>query len=88
MCINRKAYKNCKQDFIKETDLERTFVALMSEIMVDKQGFIETVISNIEAVVRKRAEANKNDNRRVNNIYNTLSRLRKAVVGIFFQPKH
>lgn len=57
VCINRKAYKNCKQDFIKETDLERTFVALMSEIMVDKQGFIETVISNIEAVVRKRAEA-------------------------------
>jgi len=57
VCINRKAYKNCKQDFIKETDLEKTFVELMNEIMVDKQGFIETVINNIETVVRKRNEA-------------------------------
>ncbi len=54
VCINHKRYKNCKQDAIKEEDLERTFVALMKDIVADKSGFIETVISNIEEVVRNR----------------------------------
>lgn len=58
VCINHKRYKNCKQNAIKEEDLERTFVALMKDIVADKNGFIETVISNIEEVVKNRQSEN------------------------------
>lgn len=54
VCINHKRYKNCNQDAIKEEDLERTFIDLLKGIVVDKDGFINTVISNIEEVVKNR----------------------------------
>ena len=54
VCINHKRYKNCKQDAIKEEDLERTFIGVMRDIVTDKDGFINKVIANIEEVVKSR----------------------------------
>lgn len=54
VCINHKRYKNCKQDAIKEEDLERTFIGVMRDIVTDKDGFINKVIANIEEVVKNR----------------------------------
>lgn len=55
VCINHKHKgSNCTQLQIIEKNLENAFVETLNEIILDKDNVIETVINNIEEVLRER----------------------------------
>lgn len=81
VCINHKRYKNCTQEFIKEEDLEQTFMDILSEIVVDKDNFLDTVIANITEVVqnRKTEETTENIDAKIIAIQNEMIGLVKQM---------
>lgn len=57
VCINHKKNKaNCNQKLFKEKDIEQAFLESLNELIVDKANVIETVISNLEEVIKKRKD--------------------------------
>ena len=54
VCINHKRYGKCSQPAIKEEELKATYMSVLQEIVSDKKGFIQQLLENVEAVLKKR----------------------------------
>lgn len=57
VCINHKINNsNCNQQVIIESNIEKAFVEALNELILDKHNVIETVIANLEEVIKNRKE--------------------------------
>ncbi len=56
VCINHKLNKKtaCPQTQVKESSLEKAFIAALNTIIEDQDGFVKTVIANISEVLNTR----------------------------------
>mgnify|MGYP000015365979 CR=1 FL=1 len=58
VCINHKHKgSNCPQLQVTEKNLENAFVEALNEIILDKDNVIDTVINNIEEVLKERQQS-------------------------------
>lgn len=56
VCINHKLNKKtaCPQTQVKESSLEKAFIAVLNTLIEDQDGFVKTVIENISEVLNTR----------------------------------